>query len=239
MDNREHEFNAVRELVLTFSSRPPPPNSHHLNWIRFGALSLHWSSCRHLFFCMHFNGGVIWREKEVHAVASVEWESSKTASMEKVGIRRWWPGREGENELSHSIELVLSILHWSAFGVFSPPLKHNIISLYPTCEEAFVNPIDNIAIDFCEMMKKSNITFIKELLKVGDLDYLRKFMEWSKNQRNAPLSVSRSNILESNPSDILKQGLTRVRDAYRHAFKNTRVSNFFIKSLTIFLYKLL
>ena len=123
MENREHEFNEVGELVLTFSSKPPPTNSHLFHWSRFWALSLHWSSCRHLFFCMHFNGGVIWREKEVHAVASVEWESSKTASMEKVGIRRWWPGREGENELSHSIELVLSILHWSAFWVFSPPLK--------------------------------------------------------------------------------------------------------------------
>ena len=114
--------------------------------------------------------------------------------------------------------------------------QHNIISLYPTCEEAFVNPID---IDFREMMKRSSITFLMELLKARDSDYLRKFMEWSKNQRNALLSASHSNILGSNSSDILKHGLTRVRDAYRHALKNARVRNFFIKSLTIFLYKLL
>lgn len=108
-------------------------------------------------------------------------------------------------------------------------MEHNIINLYPTCKDAFVNPNDDIAIDFRKMMERSNIEFLKKMLTMGDKDYLNKVFKWTEDNRNAHPSALRSNRLGSHPSDILKQGLTRIRDAYRHSFKNTHVSNFLLK----------
>uniref|UniRef100_A0A803KUN8 Uncharacterized protein n=1 Tax=Chenopodium quinoa TaxID=63459 RepID=A0A803KUN8_CHEQI len=108
-------------------------------------------------------------------------------------------------------------------------MEHHIISLHPTCAKAFVDPNDKTAIDFREMMKRSNNTVLRELLVEGDYDYRNKLSAWQQNLRNVSPSASRSHVLASNPSDILEQGLTRIRDAYRHAFKNIGGS-FFEKS---------
>lgn len=108
----------------------------------------------------------------------------------------------------------------------------NGLKIYPTCLNALVDPSDNSSTpataNFRARIKGSNIPFLNVLLTEGDNDYSVKYDDWTHGLRIAPPSIRRSIIMGPTVEIILEQGLTRIRDSFRHPFQNTQVSKHYL-----------
>lgn len=102
-------------------------------------------------------------------------------------------------------------------------------SIYPTCHNAFFQPnLDSFTSAPVYPPRKisdSNIPTLMRLIAAVDNDYKTKNNNWKVGTHVAPPSMLRSDASGTTSQARLEQGLTRIRDSFRHAFKDTEVSH--------------